>query len=63
MKALVYTGVEELKYREEKNPVETSGDGILIVQASGLCVRGRILLWKASMPIKRMAGLSDADGR
>ena len=37
MKALVYTGVEELTYREEKNPVETSGEGILKVQASGIC--------------------------
>ena len=37
MKALVYTGVEELKYREEKNPVESYGEGILKVQASGIC--------------------------
>ena len=37
MKALVYTGVEELSYREEKNPVETNGEGILKVQASGIC--------------------------
>ena len=37
MKALVYTGVEELTYREEKNPVETNGEGILKVQASGIC--------------------------
>ena len=29
MKALVYTGVEELVYREEKDPVETSGESIL----------------------------------
>ncbi len=37
MKALVYTGVEELTYREEKDPVESSGEGILKVQASGIC--------------------------
>ncbi len=37
MKALVYTGVEELTYREENNPVETNGEGILKVQASGIC--------------------------
>jgi len=33
MKALVYTGVEELVYREEKDPVETSGESILKVHA------------------------------
>jgi len=37
MKALVYTGIEELTYREEKNPVEVNGEGILKVQASGIC--------------------------
>ena len=37
MKALVYTDVEELTYREEKNPIESSGEGILKVQASGIC--------------------------
>ena len=37
MKALVYTGVEELVYREEKDPVETSGESILKVHASGIC--------------------------
>ena len=37
MKALVYTGVEELIYREEKDPVETNGESILKVQASGIC--------------------------
>ena len=26
MKALVYTGVEELTYREEKNPIEKNGE-------------------------------------
>ena len=37
MKALVYTGVEELSYREEKNPVEKPDESILEVQASGIC--------------------------
>ena len=37
MKALVYTGTEELTYREEKDPVETSGESILKVHASGIC--------------------------
>ena len=36
MKALVYTGVEELIYRDEKDPVETSGESILKVHASGI---------------------------
>jgi len=37
MKALVYTGVEELTYREEQNPAEINGEGILKVYASGIC--------------------------
>ena len=37
MKALVYTGVQELVYREEKNPKETEGESIIKVQASGIC--------------------------
>ena len=37
MKALVYTGVQELVYREEKNPKEISGESIVKVQASGIC--------------------------
>jgi len=37
MKALVYTGVEELTYRDEQNPIETKGEGILKVHASGIC--------------------------
>ena len=37
MKALVYTGVEELVYREEKDPVVTNGESILKVHASGIC--------------------------
>ena len=35
MKALVYTGVEELTYRDEKDPTEISGESILKVHASG----------------------------
>ena len=37
MKALVYTGVEELTYRDEKDPTEISGESILKVHASGIC--------------------------
>tara|TARA_B100001250_G_scaffold171978_1_gene148072 strand:+ start:2304 stop:3308 length:1005 start_codon:yes stop_codon:yes gene_type:complete len=37
MKALVYTGVEELIYREEKDPKEIKGESILKVHASGIC--------------------------
>ena len=37
MKALVYTGTEELVYREEKNPTEVDGESILKVHASGIC--------------------------
>ena len=37
MKALVYTGVQELIYREEKNPKEVSGESIVKVHASGIC--------------------------
>ena len=37
MKALVYTGVEELTYREEQNPKEILGESIIKVQASGIC--------------------------
>ena len=37
MKALVYTGVEELIYRDEKDPIEKEGESILEVQASGIC--------------------------
>ncbi len=37
MKALVYTGVEELTYREEKDPVEKNGESLLKVHASGIC--------------------------
>ena len=37
MKALVYTGVEELTYRDEQNPIEVNNEGILKVYASGIC--------------------------
>lgn len=37
MKALVYTGVQELIYREEKSPKEIQGESIIKVQASGIC--------------------------
>ena len=37
MKALVYTGTQELVYRDEKNPLEVSGESILKVHASGIC--------------------------
>ena len=37
MKALVYTGTQELIYRDEKNPSEVNGESILKVHASGIC--------------------------
>jgi threonine dehydrogenase-like Zn-dependent dehydrogenase len=37
MKALVYTGTQELVYRDEKNPLEVDGESILKVYASGIC--------------------------
>ena len=37
MKALVYTGTQELVYRDEKNPLEIDGESILKVHASGIC--------------------------
>ena len=37
MKALVYTGVQKLIYREEKNPREIKGESIIKVHASGIC--------------------------
>ena len=37
MKALVYTGEQELTYREEKDPIEKEGESILEVHASGIC--------------------------
>jgi len=37
MQALVYTGIEELIYREEKNPKITNNESIVKVFASGIC--------------------------
>ncbi len=37
MKALVYTGINEISYREEKNPQKKSGESIIKVAASGIC--------------------------
>ena len=37
MRALVYTGIETLIFREEKNPIEVPGESIIKVKASGIC--------------------------
>ena len=37
MHALVYTGTQELVYREEKNPKVIKGESIVKVSASGIC--------------------------
>ena len=37
MKALVYTGLQKLIYREEKDPIEIPGESIIKVKASGIC--------------------------
>ena len=37
MQALVYTGTEQLVYREEKNPKIINGESIIKVSASGIC--------------------------
>ena len=37
MYALVYTGTQELVYREEKNPKIIKGESIVKVSASGIC--------------------------
>ena len=37
MHALVYTGIQELVYREEKNPKIINGESIVKVSASGIC--------------------------
>ena len=37
MRALVYTGTQELVYREEKNPKVINGESIIKVSASGIC--------------------------
>ena len=37
MKALVYTGTQELVYRDEKNPTEVVGESFFKIHASGIC--------------------------
>ena len=37
MKALVYTGLKNISYREEKNPQKKAGESIIKVAASGIC--------------------------
>ena len=37
MKALVYTGIEQLTFREEQKPKEILGESIIKVKASGIC--------------------------
>ena len=37
MKALVYTGKEELNYQDFKNPNLVKGESIIKVSASGIC--------------------------
>jgi len=37
MRALVYTGTQELVYREEKNPKIVNNESIVKVSASGIC--------------------------
>ena len=37
MKALVYTGVETLEYREVPQPVPGAGEELIQVMASGIC--------------------------
>ena len=37
MQALVYTDIEKLIYREEKNPKLLNGESIIKVSASGIC--------------------------
>jgi len=37
MQALVYTGTQELVYKEEKNPKEVNNESIIKVFASGIC--------------------------
>ena len=51
MKALVYTGVEEMEFREEKEPSEKPGESILKVHASGIC--GSCLLYTSPSPRDR----------
>ena len=37
MKALVYTGLQEITYREENTPKEVTNESIVKVKASGIC--------------------------
>jgi L-iditol 2-dehydrogenase len=37
MKALVYTGVEEMAYRDEPHPVPGAGEALVRIMASGIC--------------------------
>ena len=37
MQALVYTDIQKLIYREEKNPKLLNGESIIKVSASGIC--------------------------
>ena len=37
MRALVYTDIQTLIYREEKNPKTINGESIIKVSASGIC--------------------------
>jgi len=37
MHALVYTGIQKLVYREEKNPKVVNGESIVKISASGIC--------------------------
>ena len=37
MHALVYTGTNEIDFREEKDPIAKSGETLIKVKASGIC--------------------------
>ena len=37
MQALVYTDIETIIYKEEKNPKTVNGESIVKVSASGIC--------------------------
>ena len=37
MQALVYTDIQKLIYREEKNPKLLKGESLIKVSASGIC--------------------------
>ena len=55
MKALVYTGVEEMEFREEKEPSEKPGESILKVHASGICGSDCLLYTSPSPRDKRQS--------